>query len=125
MVMKTIERGFQDQNIRRAISKTAESYTEIDVAVPDSTTDLQVDVTIDYSQVKLLYLESDKALTVETNSGSTPDDTITLVAAQPYIYVEGDYHTLIIGTDVTALFLTNASGATANFKLRVLADPTV
>lgn len=93
-------------------------------SVPDSTTDQQVNVAIDVSAIQSVYILSDQALTVETNNGTTPDDTITLVANTPYIWHTGSYFTNLLTTDVTALFLTNASGSTATFDLRCVYDST-
>jgi hypothetical protein len=93
-------------------------------SVPDSTTDQQVNIALDVSAIQAIYIKSSTALMVETNSATVPDDTITLVADVPYIWHTGSYFTNLLTTDVTALFLTNASGAAATFELRCVYDST-
>jgi len=92
--------------------------------VPDSSTDLEVVLAIDVSAVKAIHIQSDQDVTIETNDGTTPDDTIALKANKPYQWSTNDYHTFVLGTDVTSIFVTNASGATATISIIVLTDPT-
>ena len=112
------------------VSATAETFTaeksvEIDVTVADAETDYEVDIDIDVSQVKSFLIISDKAITLETNNGTTPDDTLVLVANKPYDWDANSYDTFKLTTDVTSFFFTNASGADADVKIRLLIDPTV
>lgn len=95
------------------------------LTIADSVTDQEVAITIDVSQIQSFFMNSTKALTVETNNASTPTDTIVLVADTPYIWRTGDYHTLLLTADVTKLFLTNASGSTATFTLECVYDSTL
>ena len=69
---------------------------------------------------------SDKAITVETNSGSAPGNTFTLVANEPVVWHEngGMAVNSFLAADITSLFVTNASGAAAQFQIRSLSDPT-
>lgn len=112
------------RGISGTISNAAEGQQSIGVTVPDSTTDMQVDIAIDVSETKSIYMKSDQALTVETNNGGAPVDTIVLIANQPYVWYTNSYFTNQLETDVTALFLTNASGSAATFELELLEDPT-
>jgi hypothetical protein len=104
---------------------TADGELTAEIAVPDSSTDLQATVAIDVSAMKSLFLLSDQDVTIETNSGSAADDTITLKAGIPLIWenVSG-YYTNPLGTDVTDLYITNDSGSSATVTLRVLQDVT-
>lgn len=104
---------------------TAEGEQTIEVPVSDSVADKQVDISIDVSEIKSLFLVSDQDVTIETNSDSAPDDTIALKANIPLIWenVSG-YYSNPLTTDVTALFITNASGTDATVTLRVLEDVT-
>lgn len=87
-------------------------------------TDKLVVVAIDVSAVKSFYMVSDVAVTVETNSGSAADDTIALKAGVPYVWNTDSYDAFLLGTDVTALYITNASGSTSHFELRCISDAT-
>jgi hypothetical protein len=67
---------------------------------------------------------SDKAITLETNSGGSPVDTIALAANVPYDWRVGNADAFRLGTDVTGLFVTNASGDEARLQIEVLFDNT-
>jgi hypothetical protein len=97
---------------------------EINEAIADGATNAQVNAAIDVSATKSFLIVSDQDVTVETNSGSTPDDTIDLVANQPYTWNPDAYDDFLLGTDVTAFFITNASGETATVQIEALIDAT-
>ena len=59
------------------------------VSIPDSSTDLLVAFTLDVSEVQVLYMLSDYDITIETNNGSTPADTLELKAGVPYVFDNG------------------------------------
>jgi hypothetical protein len=92
--------------------------------VADSVTDQLIVISIDVSQIKSIYILSTQDLTLETNNSGAPVDTISLVANMPYIWTTDSYDTNKLGTDVTAIYLTNSSGATATFDLRCVYDST-
>jgi len=100
------------------------SVIDVTAAIPDSSTDKLVVCALDVSQIKAIYILSDQDVTLETNDGTTPDDTIALKAGVPYIWYTNKYDALLLTVDVTALYLTNASGSAATFKLRALQDAT-
>ena len=113
--------------VSKLVSYTGTGRTTVEILaaeLPDSTTDLEVNVNLDVSQIKALYMVSTQALTVETNSASVPDDTIVLVANTALVWWAGSYYTNLLATDVTAMFLTNASGSAAQFTLEVIHDAT-
>lgn len=96
----------------------------LDVLVPDSETDFDVLVGIDVSQIQGIYIVSDQDITLETNNGTTPDETISLKANVPYKWHGECYDSNLLATDITALYFTNASGEDATVKIRVVSDPT-
>ena len=113
--------------IEKDLTFTAEAApVQLDIDVADSTTDEEVTVAIDFSALKLLLIIVDGELTIETNDGAAPDDTITMGGddEEVYVWTEEDQDTVILTADVTALYLTNASGATVNFKLLAVYDVT-
>lgn len=87
-------------------------------------TDYEINVDLDVSACKSFYLESDQDVTFETNDGTTPDDTIALKANKPYVWHVDAYDSFLLGTDVTSVFITNASGSTATIYLVALYDAT-
>lgn len=95
-----------------------------DIAVPDELTDLEVNLAIDVSQIKAVFILSDQDVTLETNSAGAPDDTIALKANKPYIWCTDDYDSCLLTVDVTDIYLTNSSGSAATVKVEVVTDST-
>lgn len=114
----------------RSIVSTKE-YTgglavQLDEAVDDGETDLEIVLSIDVSAIKMIYIKADQDMTLETNDGTTPADTINLKANVPYVFNADldQYFTNLLTTDVTSIFMTNASGTNGTLELEVLTDPT-
>ncbi len=106
---------------------TVDGEDNRDVSVPDETTDHQINIAIDVSLLKSFYLDSDQDVTVESNSGSAPDDTFTLKANSPLIWDENDGqpNPFVSAVDVTKLFVTNTgNSAAAAVRIRVGQDST-
>lgn len=104
---------------------TSGSAIVIDEAVPTPSTDLQIACDVDVSQMKSCIMQCDQDVTVETNSGSSADETFALKAGAPYIWSTDACFTNKFATDLTDLFITNASGTACTFKAVFLVDPTV
>jgi len=98
-------------------------------AIPDGSTDLLIpNFTIDLSQLKALFIACDQGITFETNNpggaSAAPDDSLSVPANQPVSWATGDVMSCPITTDVTQVYVTNDSGATANLEIRTLEDAT-
>lgn len=106
----------------REYSGSQETYFEESIA--NGGTDVVVAFTLDVSACKSFFIISDKDITLETNSGSAADDTIALLANRPYQWDTESYDSFLLGTDVTALYFTNSSGAAATVKCHALTDAT-
>lgn len=94
--------------------------------IPANQTDLEIAFAVAAAKLKGIYILSDVAMTIQTNDGTTPDDTITLIAGQPYQWGLGGS---VIGSDasplsadVTSIFVTNTTAGTLD--IRALVDPT-
>ena len=107
-------------------NQSAGERHDISESVPDSSTDLAITWSADVSEVKSLMILSDQALTLETNDGTTPTDTFTLVANEPIIWTAGapGSPSCPLTADVTALYATNASGSAATLTINMIQDPT-
>jgi hypothetical protein len=103
---------------------TGSSKVSLDETVASGSTDLLINVAIDVSAVKSFILLSDQAVTIETNNGAAPDNTIVLVANVAYVWTTDSYDTFKLTVDVTKIYVTNASGSTATIKLEALVDAT-
>lgn len=112
------------KSLTKTESPSGSAYASFKETIADGQTDKQVTLAVDVSATKMFYIVSDQDITLETNSGSTPDDTISLKAGKPYVFVDADYNSFLLGTDVTALFFTNASGSSATVECHVITDAT-
>lgn len=103
---------------------TGDSQISIDVSVPDSSTDMFVELSLDISEIQTIYILSDQAITLETNDGTTPGDTIVLVANKPLTWEVDSGHDNLFTVDVAALYVTQSSGSAARLQIEALTDPT-
>ena len=107
-------------------SQTNGDENNIDESIPDSSTDLAVSWSVDVSAMSSCLIVADGgALTVKTNSSSTPDDTFTLANGEPIVWVTGSGLANPITTDITSgLFVTNSSGSAVTLRCYRLQDAT-
>ncbi len=94
------------------------------ITVADGSTDAQVNLAADVSELSLFYLSTTAEITVETNSGSSPDDTFTVKPNAPFLWTADDPFANPFTADLTDLFITNASGASASVTIVAAADVT-
>lgn len=99
----------------------------IDETIPDASTDLEVSFTQDVSQAQSVFLLASCDMTLDTNNNVTPAATVALLANVPKVWTmhDGASRHPFGATDVTKLFITNASGAAGTLKIRSLDDPTI
>lgn len=112
--------------VRTKVSRTEDASTSIkDLAISAPVTDRSyTGVSIDVSEIKSIVVMCTKDATLETNSGSSPANTITLKANEPYIWWSNAPWVNKFTTDVTAMFLTVAGTGAFDFHCIVLQDPT-
>ena len=92
--------------------------------VPADSTDLEIVIAIDVSAIKLIIILASHDLTLETNNGAAPDDTLNLVAGRPYVWYTGSYYTNLLTTDITSIFMTEAASDDATLDILALVDAT-
>jgi hypothetical protein len=83
---------------------------------------------LDVSEVKMLAIRSDVAVTIKTNDAVTPANTFELAANQSYLWPLGDGAMKDsfggpITTDITSLHVING-GAAGTLRLDAFVDPT-
>lgn len=103
---------------------TASGQVRVQETVANGQTDKQIIVGIDVSAVKSIVIKSTQNVTLETNSGGVPANTLNLLANVPYIWNTDSYDTFKLTTDVTSVFITNASGADADIDIDCILDTT-
>ena len=115
-------------NLQSRISITGGALYLVDESIPGPSTNLEVALVIDVSQLKAIYLHSDKAMTLYFNEASTgsPSKTLALAANQAFSWDNLCGHANPFGaTDVTKVFVTKVGSGAARLRGFVLIDPTV
>jgi len=97
----------------------------IDESIADLVTDGLIDCSFVLARLTAFYMCADQALEIATNSAGAPQETITLAANKPFVYVPGSGLPSPFAGNVTGLYVTNASGAAASLQIRALLDVTV
>lgn len=109
-------------------SSTGSLADAISVAVPASTTDQLYTIAIDISELESIFLVTDGALTIETNSSSAPDDTFVFTANMPLVWVSG-FPTIDgasgnpFDADVTKMYLTNGTASEVTLTGYIIQSP--
>lgn len=95
--------------------------SDLSEAVP-AATDTEFVWACDVSEVAAIFILASVDLTIETNSGSAADDSLTMKAGVPYEWNASSAATFALGTDVTSIFVTAATAGT--LEIRCLYDVT-
>lgn len=101
-------------------SYTNDQVENVDTAIAAATTNAPLLVAFTIGKLKVLVISSDVAVTVKTNSTSSPQDTIAILAGKPLVWTNDSYFACPISGSVTEVYVTNAGGVVANFKMRLL-----
>jgi hypothetical protein len=111
------------------LTGSSEGLKVIDVTIPATTTDKQVEAAFTYADIKAFFCQANGALTIETNNATTPTDTLTIAgtAAKPSGMAYVSDGTSSFGenpftADVTTLYVTNAGAEEVDFYMVVLND---
>lgn len=117
--------GADGQTVVDNFTAEASKATVLSEVIGASETDVAVALSVDVSAAAFVYLKATGGdLTVETNDGDAPDDTISLVDGVPVIFVKDKLGSNPFSADVTGgLFVTSgADGGTLD--VQVLEDAT-
>lgn len=79
---------------------------------------------LDVQAVKAFSVASTQDVTIKTNSNTSPDNTMVLVANSPYIWTTDSVGAFALTVDVTKIFINNASAAEAIVTINALVDST-
>ena len=99
-------------------SYTGTANVEIDEAVDNGASNTQFALNLTVAQIQSIEIVSDQAITLRFNSTGAPAPLMALVAGKAYEWDTDAYFTNLLTTNITTLYISNASGVTANFKLR-------
>ena len=111
-----------------AFDYTEDGLISRDPVIATGVTDQQVDLVLVRADASFIYFFSDQDVTLEFNDGAGIGGTISLGANFPWLwYTDKEDLTLtdVITADITpGIFISNASGTTANIIIRMLFDST-
>jgi hypothetical protein len=115
-----------DAGVISSVISTYTGDTEVgfDGVIAANTTNQSIDVNAKKTLIQSLLLTSNVAVSILTNSSSSPTQTITLAAGQQINW--GTDHTEanpITADIVTGMFITNATTGPATVKIRFLMNP--
>jgi hypothetical protein len=104
--------GAAQGSVSGSSSEVGATGIQIDEDYPASTTDSLLAVAFNYADLQSIVLVSTVDLTIETNSGSSPSNTINLKAGRPFVWRKSDgYFANPFTANVTAFFITCTAAA--------------
>ncbi len=105
--------------LSQKVQTVADAEVNMDVAVASAVTDQAMALTLTAAKIKSMYWLSSRDVTIETNSGGSPTQTILLTASVPLEWTASDTQACPITSNITGnIYLTNASGADAVLNFR-------
>jgi len=113
------------EQLRTPVAMTADAEDNRDIAMAAGAGPTEVALVIDISQLKSIYIQTDVAGTIKTNSSGAPQETITLAAGGVWQWNYLSGITLPFAGDITKIFITSTDAANGTFKIRCLIDATV
>lgn len=118
--------GGQTRTYRKTATATDPVNTNAGpITVPNGASNQQISLAgVDISQCKGVFIASDQDVLVEFNSNTGTGGAINLESNIPYMWQVGDVNALVISADITAVYVTNASGADAEVYFYFLHDAT-
>ena len=109
--------------VAKTVSKSASAVISLSETIAGSGT-TQVFQAIDVSAVAGIVINSTVAVTLKTNSSGSPDNTIVLVADQPYIWYTAAYDTFKLTTDVVSIYCVVAVATAGTLTIEGVVDAT-
>jgi hypothetical protein len=118
--------SFQEGNEQVTASKsyTPESVQKFDIPVTGGGSNVESNVQIDISQLEAIQITTDRDILMETNDGTTPEDSFNLKSSVPFQWQKDSGIPNPFGADVTSLFFTLAEGDDATVKIRFVTGAT-
>lgn len=119
---KIIDSYYDDTGLVSTVTGIYTGQTEaaFDGVVPASTTGFAINLAFAFATIQALLISSSQAVTMKTNSDTSPAQTIPLTAGQQINWGVGFSTPNPITANVTAVYVDNAGTTPATFKLRVL-----
>jgi hypothetical protein len=125
-VVHQVQYAVSDPGLRFSCTaqENVEAAAYIDESIANGEVNKQVTINLPAAGLKFWAIVSDKDVTVKTNSAGSPQETWSLKAGKPLVWINGNVGSTPIAGPITALFVTNSSGSAAALKLLAGWDPT-
>jgi hypothetical protein len=120
-VTKTVTEGSsQVTNLNTITAQTSVKMAEV---VADTVLNKMLSLAVVLTELKVFTMQATVDMTVYTNDAGTgaPQETFVLLAGQPVIFETG-VDTAIFAGDLTALYVSNTSGASGQLNVMVGVD---
>lgn len=97
-----------------------------DIALTSSQANKQLDIVIDVSAMRSLFILCENAIVIKTNSSGSPDNTLTIPANTPVSWQRtlNAIFPCPLTSDVTALYITNGAASATTAYIRISSDQT-
>lgn len=103
--------------INATVTKNVSGNVSIEETVANATTNGLIVCAFPATGLKMFAISSDRDVTVKTNSSGSPQETWNLKANQPFWWCENNPGSAPVAGAITALYVTNNSGADATLKV--------
>lgn len=126
VITPTLREG--NNSLAVAVTKTQDGQATFSGTLATGVSNQEISIAFTTTNLEVIYISTTQDLTLETNSGSAADDTISLKANVPFLWMKNSGIAVpFVGNSgaITKLFLSNASGSTATIEIRVLKDTSV
>lgn len=121
MITYTVSRGATSSvgaTLKGSHTEAGTSEINLDSQYAASSSNVSLAAAFDVADIQAVILLSDQNLTLETNSGGSPDDTISLIAGVPLEWSRSaGYFPCPFTVDVTGLFVTCTPAARLRGKI--------
>lgn len=128
MATVRIRRGAQlgkNAEIEQIYEVTASAGIDVEETIGAGAADVLVNISIDISALKAIYIESTQDITIETENATTPTDTLNVKKDSPLAWDDKSHFANPFSADVTKMFITNGSATeAADVKIKGIYDAT-
>ena len=117
--------SIQGRAVTQTITVSGEVSHSLSFAIVTATVDELIEIAFAVAKLKSIIIKTDQDVMLETNDGTTPQETINLTAAMALQWVSGEEGAIPFSGDITAFYFSNSSGETANIEIEALYDEVV
>lgn len=109
-------------SFQKSVTRSNEAGDKIDVSIA-ADTNKEISIAFPTAALDFIYIYCDKAITLKTNSTSAPDDTISLAAGVPLVWMKTSGIACPFTAAVTKIYATG-TGSAQVLSFRILRDAT-